>query len=71
VRSETAKMLYGLATATGEKVGQDRIDIYLQALADLPFRDVQKVVQNMILENRFFPKIPDIRNRVQYIEWEQ
>lgn len=63
-RREVAKRLIALAEAVGETLTENRVDLYLQALAGLPFRELVGCLEAFILEARWFPKIPDIRDRV-------
>jgi len=63
-RKEIAKRLVALAEAVGETLTENRTDLYLQALADLPFRELADCLAALISESRWFPKIPDIRDRV-------
>ena len=63
-RKETARLLYAVAQAVGESLNEDRVDLYLQALADLPFEPLAECLKALIIESRWFPKIPDIREKV-------
>lgn len=56
--------LVALAEAVGESLTENRVDLYLQALADLPFEELAACLEKLILEARWFPKIPDIREKV-------
>ena len=61
-RNEIAKRLYVLAKATRAETDAGLIDIYLQAIQDLPFPALAQALERMISERATFPKIPDIRD---------
>lgn len=48
----------------GDTLTENRLDLYLQAFGDLPFQELVDSLKAFILEARWFPKIPDIRDRV-------
>lgn len=60
-QKEIAATLVGLAEAVGQSLTPQRIDIYLQALADLPFERLKMALSRILLESEWFPKIPHIR----------
>lgn len=63
-RKEISSRLAALASATGETITPDRSDIYLQSLEDLPYEGLLGAISGMLLESRWFPKIPEIREAV-------
>ena len=58
------KRLIALAEAVGETCSPQRLDLYLQALADLDFLKLKACLEGMLNTARWFPKIPEIREAV-------
>jgi hypothetical protein len=63
-KSEIAQKLYTIAEGLGEVIEQNRVEIYLRALCDLPFDRLCTVLGSMVITCRKFPAIPDIREAV-------
>lgn len=61
---EVARSLYRLALALGKEIEPDRIEMYVKALSDLPSGEVSKAIEGMILTERFFPSVAEIRELV-------
>ncbi len=60
-QKEIVAALVGIAEAVGQTLTTQRIDIYLQALDDLPFERLKMALDRILLESEWFPKIPHIR----------
>lgn len=51
--------------ATGENVSAERMDLYYQALVDLPAERVTEALESLLFTAKWFPKIPEIRELIE------
>jgi hypothetical protein len=63
-KAEIGRRLIALAEAVGETCSPQRLDLYLQALANLDFLKLKANLEGMLNTARWFPKIPEIREAV-------
>jgi hypothetical protein len=49
----------------GENLTPERLDVYYQALSDLPGEDVTAALEKLLFTSKWFPKIPEIRELIE------